>query len=398
MASESTGKKDSFLQILSTELLNNTDAIINANTKDVRAGIEKELSDALIDRLTLTPARVEQMAEGVMDVMNLPDPVGEIIEGSTRANGLELRKVRIPIGVIGFIYESRPNVTVDASILALKSGNAIIMRGGKEARHSNEILGDIIRKSLKYAHLPEDALCVISHDPDHTVFSDMLTSKDIDLIIPRGGKGLIKAVTKGAIMPVLKHFEGICHLYVAPGADKQKAVDIVHNAKVQRPGVCNALETLLVDKKIAQECLPRVAEKLQESNVELRGCEKTRKILTRINEATEEDWSTEYLDLILSIKVVDNENSAIEHIQTYSSGHSDGIISDNINEVNEFMNTVNSAAIFVNSSTRFHDGFEFGLGAEMGISTDKLHARGPVGLRELTTYKWVVIGNGHVRG
>ena len=372
--------------------------IEEANRKDLAAGEKAGLSAALLDRLRITPERLRAMADGLRDVAALDDPVGRVINERIRPNGLVITRVRDPIGVIGIIYESRPNVTVDAAGLCLKSGNAVILRGGKEAIHSNLVLAGILRRAMEDTALPVDALQIVSVTDREVVGELLKMDQFIDLIIPRGGKSLIRVVVEGSTIPVIKHYQGICHIYVAASADFEMALDIVENAKTQRPGVCNAVETLLVDKRIMDTFLPKVKARLSGKGVELRGCDVTRAILPGIKAAVEADWKEEYLDLILSVKVADGVAAAVEHINTYGSRHSDAIITGEEKEAEYFVRRVDSAAVYVNASTRFTDGGEFGLGAEIGISTDKLHARGPMGLEELTTYKYVIRGEGQIRG
>ncbi len=398
MASLSTEDKNSALLSMADLLEKSRDEIEKANRKDLEAGEDIGLSAALLDRLRITPARLQAMADGLRDVAALPDPVGKVIDERVRPNGLAISRVRDPIGVIGIIYESRPNVTVDAAGLCLKSGNAVILRGGKEAIHSNLVLADLLRRAMKDTALPVDALQIVNVT-DRAVVGELLRMDQfIDVIIPRGGESLIRAVVEGSTIPVIKHYQGICHIYVAASADCEMALEIVDNAKTQRPGVCNAVETLLVDKRITADFLPRVEERLSGKGVELRGCGESLVILPGIKAAVEADWREEYLDLILSVRVVDGVGPAVDHINTYGSHHSDAIITRDEKEAEYFIRRVDSAAVYLNASTRFTDGGEFGLGAEIGISTDKLHARGPMGLEELTTYKYVVRGEGQVRG
>lgn len=397
IASLSTEDKNTALQSMADLLETSREEIEEANEKDLEAGEKTGLSVALLDRLRITPERLRSMVDGLRDVAALDDPVGEVIDKRVRPNGLVITRVRDPIGVIGIIYESRPNVTVDAAGLCLKSGNAVILRGGKEAIHSNLILADILRRAMGDTALPVDALQIVSVTERAVVGELLKMDRFIDLIIPRGGESLIRTVVEGSTIPVIKHYQGICHIYVAVTADFKMALEIVDNAKTQRPGVCNAVETLLVDKRIADSFLPEVAERLSGKGVELRGCDTTRAILPGITAAVEADWREEYLDLILSIKVVDGVAAAVDHINTYGSHHSDAIITREEEEAEYFIRRVDSAAVYLNASTRFTDGGEFGLGAEIGISTDKLHARGPMGLEELTTYKYVVRGKGQIR-
>jgi len=372
------------------------DEIIEANKKDLEYAKENNLSTALIDRLLLNEKRIKSMADALRDISKLKDPVGRVIDGWSIDNGLKIEKVKIPIGVIGIIYESRPNVTSDAAGLCFMSGNACILKGGKEAFHSNTTIIEILRYVLEKNKLPVDAISIL---PDYSRSGvEWLIKQDkyVDLIIPRGGEKLIKFVSDNSKVPVVKHDKGLCHVYVHSDADLEKAVKIAINAKVQRPGVCNAMETLLVDRKIAGEFLPKIKEEMEKNEVELRGCDITLEYID-IKPATEEDWHTEYLDKILSIRVVDNLDDAIEHIETYGSGHSDAIVTENYSVAEEFLNRVDSACVYVNASTRFTDGGVFGFGAEVGISTNKLHARGPMGIDDLTTYKYRILGNGQVR-
>lgn len=397
LAKISSSQKDEALRFMADDLRANEEKILERNRIDVEKAKEAGLTGAMVDRLTLTGARIEAMAAGLEEIANLPDPVGETIRMWKRPNGLRIGKVRVPIGVIGFIYESRPNVTVDAAGLCLKSGNAIILRGGSEAIESNSIIADIVSGSLVRAGLPADCVQLLRMT-DRTAVGLMLKLDDsIDLIIPRGGKPLIKLVVETSTIPVIMHYEGICHTYVDEFAALDMAEDICMNAKVQRPGVCNAMETLLVHARVAGQFLPGISKKLVDAEVEIRGCDETRKILPDVSEATDEDWQTEYLDLILSVKVVDSIDAAIDHIAKYGSSHSETIVTENYTRSQQFLEEVDSSAVFVNASTRFNDGFEFGLGAEIGISTNRLHCRGPMGLEELTTTKYIIYGSGQVR-
>ncbi len=397
LAGLTSAKKDAWLKGAAAAIRESADELQAANEKDLAAGREAGLSEALLDRLTLDEKRIEGMAAGLETMAALGDPVGEVIGGWRRPNGLRIEKVRVPIGVVLMIYESRPNVTADAAGLILKSGNACILRGGKEALHSNVAIAGILRGTAREAGLPEAGIQMVE-TADRALVGKLLTNtKNIDLVIPRGGKGLIARVVADSRIPVIKHYEGICHTFVDKSADIDMAVEISFNAKVQRPSVCNAMETLLVDEGIAGEFLPAVCKRLADAGVEMRGDEASRAIYGGMEKAVEEDWSTEYLDLILSIKVVRNLDEAIEHIRRYGSAHSDAIVSRDHESVETFVNEVDSSAVFVNSSTRFNDGGEFGFGAEIGISTDKLHARGPMALEELTSYKYAVYGNGQVR-
>jgi glutamate-5-semialdehyde dehydrogenase len=372
--------------------------ILAANKSDLQKGEANGLSSALLDRLRLDHTRLTAICRSLHEVAQLPDPVGQVIKEWSRPDGLRFKKVRVPIGVIGIIFESRPNVTSDAASLCLKTGNAVILRGGSEALASNIALCDTLRAGCRRAGIPEDAVQIVS-SPDRSAVRAMAEMAEfIDLIIPRGGKELIETVTALARMPVIKHFEGICHVYVDQAADLDMAESIVINAKCQRPSVCNAAETLLVHTGIAKEFLGRCGPELQRRGVELRGDSETQAILgSSVRPATEQDWRTEHLDLILSVRVVPSLAEAITHVETYGSHHSDSIVTSDENAANEFLNKVDSAAVFWNASTRFNDGGEFGFGAEIGISTDRLHARGPMALEELTIYKYQVIGQGHVR-
>ncbi len=370
--------------------------LIEANAKDLEAAAAKGLSGAMIDRLRLDEKRIEAMAAGVAEVAALADPVGQVMETWTRPNGMRLEQVRVPIGTIGIIYESRPNVTSDAAVLCLKTGNATILRGGSEAIHSNRAIAEVLTKAGEAAGLPEHAIQLIPFTDRSSVSALCAMDKWLDVIIPRGGRGLIETVVAQARMPVIKHYDGICHTYIDAAADPDMGVEITVNAKTHKPGVCNALETLLVHRSVAETFLPKVAEALRAKGVELRGCERTRAILD-CEPATDEDWVTEYLDLILSIKVVDSLDDAVAHINTYGSHHSDCIVTADQAAAEKFLSAVDSACVFHNVSTRFADGGEFGFGAEIGISTEKLHARGPMGLRELTSYQYRVRGEGLVR-
>lgn len=371
--------------------------IKEANSKDLANAKENNLTSAMIDRLMLTDERIAAMSENFSSVAKLEDPVGRKLDAFTRPNGLNIEKVSVPIGVIGMIFESRPNVTCEASSLCIKSGNAVILRGGKEAIFSNRKIAEVIATAMKANNFPKDAVQMIQ-DTDRAIVQCLLKQNEyVDLIIPRGGKGLIKTVVENSTIPVIKHYNGICHTYIDADADFEMAKNIAINAKVQRPGVCNAMETLLINKNFGTENIKTLIEAFKETNTEIRGCEQTKAIASDIILATEEDWDTEYLELILSIKIVDNIDQAILHINTYGSKHSDAIISNNIENCNKFTNSVDASAVFVNSSTRFNDGGEFGFGAEIGISTDKLHARGPMALNELTTYKYIVKGTGQIR-
>ncbi len=391
-------RKDALLCAAAQALVERSPEILAANEKDIAAAVGANLTTAQVDRLRLTPARLRGAAAGLREIAALPDPVGQIRSSTVRPNGLEVHKVGAPLGVIFFIYESRPNVTVDAAGLCVKSGNAVILRGGREAFHSNAALHQILSDCLAGAGLPSDAVQLVA-TPDRAAVGHFLKLNEfIDVAIPRGGEGLIRRVAEEARMPVLKHYKGNCHVYVEKSADLDKAEAIVVNGKCQRPGVCNAVESLLVDAATAPAFLPRVAVALRKRGVELRGCPVTREFVPDVVAAADEDYAAEYLDLILSIKVVNNLDEAIVHINRYGSGHTDAIVTNNWTAARRFTAAVDSAAVMVNASTRFNDGGELGLGAEIGISTDKFHARGPCGLLELTSYKYVVYGEGQVRG
>jgi len=397
LATASTNAKNEALAASARGLRQRSNAVIEANRRDVIAGRAAGLSDALIDRLTLDAQRVEGVADGLEQIAALDDPVGETIESWRRPNGLEINQVRIPLGVIGMIYESRPNVTADAAGLCLKSGNAVVLKGGKEAIHTNSAIAEILRAAIAGAGLPPASVQLIP-TTDRAAVKVLLRQREfIDVIIPRGGPSLIEAITNESNIPVIQHYAGVCHVYVDADADLAMAQRIAVNSKVQRPGVCNALETLLVHQSIAERFLPAVAAELRDADVELRGCPRTRALVPVASAASEEDWSTEYLDLILSIRVVDDLETAVEHIATYGTGHSDVIVTDSYTNARSFVAAVDSAAVYVNASTRFTDGFMFGFGAEIGISTNKLHARGPMGLRNLTTYKYIIEGSGQIR-
>ncbi|HBS27785.1 MAG TPA: glutamate-5-semialdehyde dehydrogenase [Gammaproteobacteria bacterium] len=368
-----------------------------ANALDLAAGKARGLDDAMLDRLALTDERIDGMAEGLRQVAALPDPVGAMSDLDYRPTGIQVGKMRVPLGVIGIIYESRPNVTADAAALCLKSGNAAILRGGSEAIHSNQAIAKCIRLGLEKAGLPATAVQVIE-TADRAAVGELLQMSDyVDVIIPRGGKGLIERISKDSRIPVIKHLDGICHVYIDDDAEQKKALDVALNSKTHRYGVCNAMETLLVASSVAKKMLPVLQSLFDEKDVELRGCDKTLALLPGITAATEEDWGTEYLAPILSIKVVDSIDEAIDHIENYGSHHTDSIITENYTKARRFLREVDSSSVMINASTRFADGFEYGLGAEIGISTDKLHARGPVGLEGLTTLKYVVFGDGQVR-
>lgn len=393
----SEDQKNRVLTAMADALDDHRKTISKQNQKDVDEARDNGLSDAMVDRLILNEKRMDAMIRGVRDIAELPDPVGRVLKSWQKENGLELRKISVPIGVIGMIYESRPNVTADAAALCLKASNAIILRGGSEAFGSNRAIADAMLEGGRSAGLPDHALQLIPIRDREAVKQLITMDQYVDLIIPRGGEGLIRAVAENATVPVLKHYKGVCHVYVDHGADYEKAWSIVENAKCQRPGVCNAAETLLVERNVAEKWLPEMCGRLRNRNVELRGCQRSREIEPDMKEATEEDWNTEYLDLILSVKIVDGIEEAVRHINLYGTGHSDAIVTENPENQDYFGKMVDSAAVYINASTRFTDGAEFGMGAEIGISTDRLHARGPVALEELTTYKYVVTGQGQVK-
>ncbi|MGP8153104.1 MAG: glutamate-5-semialdehyde dehydrogenase [Smithella sp.] len=390
-------KKNGALLQMADELERNCKFLLEENSKDVVKAKKSGISRTMMERLTLKQSTIEQMAKGLREVAALPDPVGKVISMWRRPNGLLVGRMRIPLGVIGIIYESRPNVTVDASALCLKSGNAVILRGGSESIRSNLAIASILQGVLRKISLPVNAIQVIPMT-DHEAVSEMLQLDEyIDLIIPRGGEELIRAVVAQSKIPVIKHYKGVCHIFVDAQADLEMAVNVCLNAKIQRPGVCNAMETMLVHKDIAGKFLPLVANKLKKAGVVIRGCEKTKLILKKIEKAGENDWYAEYLDLILAVKIVENMDEAIAHIEKYGSLHTESIITNDYTNSQRFLNEVNSSTVLVNASTRFSDGFELGLGAEIGISTTKLHAFGPMGLEELTTTKFIIYGNGQVR-
>ncbi|AFJ01768.1 Gamma-glutamyl phosphate reductase [Methylophaga frappieri] len=397
LAKAETAAKNHALHAIADHVENQASALQSANQLDLDAGKQKGLDAALLDRLTLTPARINAMATGLREIAALPDPVGEISGLTYRPSGIQLGQMRVPLGVIGIIYESRPNVTVDAAGLCLKSGNATILRGGSEALHSNKAIAQCVQYGLRDAGLPETAVQLVETTDREAVGQLITLPEYVDVIVPRGGKGLIERISQDARVPVIKHLDGICHVYVDAEADLSMATDIAFNAKCHRYGVCNAMETLLVNGQIAAQLLPTLAEQFRNEGVVLRGCAETRKILPEIDVATEEDWNTEYLAPVLSIRIVQNIDEAMDHIHQYSSGHTETIVTENYGLARRFLREVDSSSVMVNASTRFADGFEYGLGAEIGISTDKLHARGPVGLEGLTSQKWIVLGSGQIR-
>ncbi|NLD80444.1 MAG: glutamate-5-semialdehyde dehydrogenase [Smithella sp.] len=393
----STNAKNAALLRMADEIGWHRDFILSENKRDLTSAKEKGLSAPMIDRLTIKDDSLKVMMQGLREIAALPDPVGKVTSMWRRPNGLLVGRMRIPLGVIGIIYESRPNVTVDASALCIKSGNAVILRGGSESIHSNLAIASILQDVLRESPLPDKAIQVIPFTDREAVTTLLQLDEQIDLIIPRGGEELIRAVVAQSKIPVIKHYKGVCHIFVDATADINMAINICTNAKVQRPGVCNAMETLLVHADIAPAFLPKIAEKLQKAGVLIKGCEKTRKNLKNIDAATEEDWYSEYLDLILSVRIVPSIDVAVEHIEKYGSMHTESIITKDYANSQRFLNEVNSSTVLVNASTRFSDGFELGLGAEIGISTTKLHAFGPMGLEELTTSKFIIYGDGQVR-
>lgn len=397
MARAGTSAKNAALLAIADYLEASTSALTEANSKDLKAGKESGLDAALLDRLELNPERIAGMAEGLRQIATLADPVGEIADMSYRPSGIQVGKMRVPLGVIGIIYESRPNVTADAAALCLKSGNAAILRGGSEAAYSNQAITVCIQRGLEKAGLPATAVQVIE-TTDRAAVGELITmSEYVDVIVPRGGKGLIERISAEARVPVIKHLHGVCHVYIDDEADLEKATRIAFNAKTHRYGVCNAMETLLVAEGVAEAVLPELGGMYREKGVELRGCETTLRLVPGSVPATTEDWDTEYLAPILSIRVIKDMDEAIEHIHHHSSGHTESIVTENFTRARRFLAEVDSSSVMVNASTRFADGFEYGLGAEIGISTDKIHARGPVGLEGLTSQKYIVLGDGHIR-
>ena len=397
MSRADTASKNNALLAMASAIEQSHERLIEENKKDMDAGRRDGLDAALLDRLLLNAERIADMAAGLRQIAALPDPIGAITDLNYQPSGIQVGRMRVPLGVIGIIYESRPDVTADAAGLCLKSGNASILRGGSEAIHSNKAIAACIQAGLKSAGLPEDAVQVIE-TTDRAAVGELITMRDsVDVIVPRGGKGLIERLMREATVPMIKHLHGVCHVYIDDSADLDKAMKVADNAKTQRYGTCNTMETLLVARAVAGKILPLLGKLYTEKGVELRGCATTQKILPGINAATEEDWHTEYLAPILSIRVVEGVDAAIEHIATYGSQHTDSIVTENLDHARRFLREVDSSSVMVNASTRFADGFEYGLGAEIGISTDKLHARGPVGLEGLTSMKFIVLGDGHVR-
>jgi glutamate-5-semialdehyde dehydrogenase len=397
LATISTEIKNNALFKMAAGLEKDSARLIAGNKNDLVAADQKGLSRAMIDRLTLNPDRIKAMADGLREVAALPDPVGEVLRMWRRPNGMEVGRMRVPIGLIGIIYESRPNVTADSAALCLKSGNAVLLRGGSEAVHSNTAIVEVLSKAGADAGIPEGAVSFIEN-PDRTCVMEMLKlNQFVDLIIPRGGEGLIRMVSENSTIPVIKHDKGICHVYVDGKSDLKMAEEICFNAKVQRPGTCNAMETMLVHQEVAKAFLPAIIGRMKKAGVEIRGCEKTRAIVPDIKAATDKDWDTEYNDLILNVKVVKSMEDAMEHIAAHGSQHSEAIVTNDYQNARRFQREVDASAVFVNASTRLNDGFEFGLGAEIGISTTRIHARGPMGLEELTSTKFIVFGNGQIR-
>ncbi|WP_195263905.1 MULTISPECIES: glutamate-5-semialdehyde dehydrogenase [unclassified Clostridium] len=393
----STTEKNKALESMANALINNTNEIIKANKEDLDRAVQKGTSKAMLDRLSLNESRIEDMAKGLRELIALEDPIGEVIEMWKRPNGLQIGKQRVAMGVIGIIYEARPNVTCDAAGLCLKTGNAVILRGGSEAINSNKEIVKILANAVKEAGLPEFSVQLVEDTSRETALEMMKLNEYIDVLIPRGGAGLIQTVVKNATVPVIETGVGNCHIYVDEDCDFDMAKDIIINAKTSRPAVCNAAEKMIINENIANEFLPIIVKALREKNVEIIGDEKVKALITDVKEACEDDWSKEYLDYIIGAKIVKNVDEAIDHINKYGSGHSEAIVTNSYKNSQKFLNKVNAAAVYVNASTRFTDGSEFGFGAEIGISTQKLHARGPMGLKELTTIKYIIYGNGQVR-
>ena len=393
-----TEAKNRALAEIAKEIEGRTEEVLEANRRDTEAAVRNGITKALLDRLTLTRERIEGIIKGINEVIELPDPIGEVLETTVRPNGMEIQKISVPLGVIGIIYEARPNVTVDAAVLCLKAGNAVILRGGKEAFNSNLAFVNIMRDAIERAGLPRDCVALVEDTSRQSAMELMQLSDYLDVLIPRGGAGLIKSVVENSKVPVIETGVGVCHVYVHRDADLEKAVNIIFNAKCSRPSVCNAAETLLVDEDIAEAFLPKAKALLDQKNTELRGCDKTRAILGEsVVPATEEDYYTEFGDYILAVKVVSGLDEAIAHINKYGSSHSEAIVTENYTAAQRFLDEIDAAAVYVNASTRFTDGGEFGMGAEIGISTQKMHARGPMGLEQLTTTKFIIYGNGQVR-
>ena len=397
MATADAQTKNKALNSIATAILDSRATLISENKKDMQAGVASNLSEALLDRLELTPARIDGMASGMQQIASLPEPVGEISDLKYQPSGLQIGRMRVPIGVIGIIYESRPNVTADAAALCLKAGNATVLRGGSEAIHSNRAIDTCIAQGLDAANLPATSVQVVETTDRAAVLAMIQMQEFIDVVIPRGGKGLVKRISEDARVPVIKHLEGLCHIYIDEFADPEMAIDVALNAKTYRYGICGAMETLLVSKAIAAQVLPALHQKLIEKGVEVRVCASTQKLLPQAPLANDEDWATEYLAPVLSVRLVDDMEEAMAHIHRYGSGHTDAIITDNLSRAQQFIRQVDSSSVMVNAATCFADGFEYGLGAEIGISTDRLHVRGPVGVEGLTTQKYVVFGQGAIR-
>lgn len=398
LARADSGTKNRALAAIAAALRSHRSAILDANARDMQRAADNGLETALLDRLELTPARFDSMVEGLEQVIALADPIGAITDLSYRPSGIQVGRMRVPLGVIGIIYESRPNVTIDAAALCLKSGNAAILRGGSEAIDSNQAIAECLRIGLRDAGLPEEAVQVIETTDRAAVGALITQPQYVDVIVPRGGKGLIERISNEARVPVIKHLDGNCHVYIDVDADDAKALAIAINAKTHRYGTCNTMETLLVHEAVAARLLPQLADAYREKGVELRGCDKSRALVADMKVASEDDWREEYLAPILAVKIVADIDDAMDHISQYSSGHTESIVTENWTRARRFLAEVDSSSVMVNASTRFADGFEYGLGAEIGISTDRIHARGPVGLEGLTSQKWIVLGNGHIRG
>jgi len=397
LAAKSSTEKDAVLKLVANALLIHTDKILKANELDIVSAELNGIKGSLLDRLMLNQKRVTDMADGLIQITQLPDPIGEVIEMKRLANGLDIGKRRVPLGVIGIIYEARPNVTADAFGLCLKAGNCTILRGGKEAIHSNTAIVEIIRKALQSNGFPADAVQIVEDTSRESAIALMQLNEYLDVLIPRGGAGLIQSVVKNSTVPVIETGVGVCHIYIDEFAEDDMAVAIAFNAKTHRPGVCNAAETFLIHSKVASRIMPKLAQKLSEKKVEIRGDATICSLINSAIPATDEDWSTEYLDYIVSVKVVQSVDEAIQHINTYGTKHSEAIVTQNYTNSQKFLNLVDAAAVYINASTRFTDGMQFGMGAEIGISTQKLHARGPMGLRELTSSKYIIYGNGQIR-
>ncbi len=397
LANLSTEIKNTALFKMAAGIEKEADRLTAENRKDLEAGEQKGLSKAMLDRLKLTPERIKAMADGLREVAGLPDPVGEVLRMWRRPNGMQVGRMRVPIGLIGIIYESRPNVTADSAALCIKSGNAVLLRGGSEAVRSNTAIAEVLNRAGAEAGVPDGAVSFIEN-PDRACVLEMLkASHSVDLIIPRGGEGLIRFVSENSTIPVIKHDKGVCHVYVDDKADRAMAEDICFNAKVQRPGTCNAMEAMLVHRELAKDFLPKMIRRFTDAKVEIRGCSRTLQAVPGVTAATEEDWDREYNDLVLNVKVVDSMEDAMAHIAAHGSQHSEAIVTTDYGKALRFLREVDASAVFINASTRLNDGFEFGLGAEIGISTTRIHARGPMGLEELTSTKFIVFGNGQIR-